>query len=106
MNKKTNSKPSLDYGNFSSEKEKIDIAFNHIINNEYEYGPAFEKTEKKYSVKKIETSSTTPLINRIYFTFQIDKYDETGYEYVEIDSDNKYLQEGSHHFLSKKNHYL
>ena len=52
MNKKTNSKPLLDYGKFSSEKEKIDIAFNHIINNEYEYGPAFEKTEKKYSVKK------------------------------------------------------
>ena len=91
MNKKTNSKPLLDYGKFSSEKEKIDIAFNHIINNEYEYGPAFEKTEKKYSVKKIETSSTTPLINRIYFTFQIDKYDEIGDEYVEIDSDNKIL---------------
>lgn len=91
MNKKTNSKPLLDYGKFSSEKEKIDIAFNHIINNEYEYGPAFEKTEKKYSVKKIETSSTTPLINRVYFTFQIDKYDEIGDEYVEIDSDNKIL---------------
>ena len=91
MNKKTNTKPSLDYGKFSSEKEKIDIAFNHIINNEYEYGPAFEKTEKKYSVKKIETSSTTPLINRVYFTFQIDKYDEIGDEYVEIDSDNKIL---------------
>ena len=91
MNKKTNTKPSLDYGKFSSEKEKIDIAFNHIINNEYEYGPAFENTEKKYSVKKIETSSTTPLINRVYFTFQIDKYDEIGDEYVEIDSDNKIL---------------
>jgi len=91
MNKKTNSKPLLDYGKFSSEKEKIDIAFNHIINNEYEYGPAFEKTEKKYSVKKIENSSTTPLINRVYFTFQIDKYDEIGDEYVEIDSDNKIL---------------
>jgi hypothetical protein len=91
MNKKTNTKPTLDYGKFSREKEKIDIAFNHIINNEYEYGPVFQKTEKKYSVKKIETSSTTPLISRLYFTFQIDKYDESGDEYVEIDSDNKIL---------------
>ena len=91
MNKKTNTKPTLDYGKFSGEKEKIDIAFSHIINNEYEYGPVFEKTEKIYTVTNIETSSTTPLVSRIYFTFQIDKYDETGDEHVEIDSDNKIL---------------
>ena len=91
MNKKTNTKPTLDYGKFSSDKEKIDIAFSHIINNEYEYGPVFEKTEKTYTVTNIETSSTTPPVSRIYFTFQIDKYDETGEEYVEINSDNKIL---------------
>ena len=91
MNKKTNTKPTLDYGKFSSDKEKIDIAFTHIINNEYEYGPVFKKPEKKYTVNNIETSSTTPPVIRIYFTFQIDKYDETGDEYVEIDSDNKIL---------------
>jgi len=91
MNKKTNTKPTLDYGKFSSHKEKIDIAFSHIINNEYEYGPVFKKPEKKYTVNNIETSSTTPPVIRIYFTFQIDKYDETGDEYVEIDSDNKIL---------------
>ena len=75
MNKKTNTKPTLDYGKFSSDKEKIDIAFSHIINNEYEYGPVFKKPEKKYTVNNIETSSTTPPVIRIYFTFQIDKYD-------------------------------
>ena len=91
MNKKTNTKPTLDYGKFSSDKEKIDIAFTHIINNEYEYGPVFKKPEKKYTVNNIETSSTTSPVSRIYFTFQIDKYDETGDEYVEIDSDNKIL---------------
>ena len=91
MNKKTNTKPTLDYGKFSSDKEKIDIAFSHIINNEYEYGPVFKKPEKKYTVNNIETSSTTSPVSRIYFTFQIDKYDETGDEYVEIDSDNKIL---------------
>ena len=80
MNKKTNTKPTLDYGKFSVEKEKIDIAFSHIINNEYEYGPVFKKPEKKYTVNNIETSSTTSPVSRIYFTFQIDKYDETGDE--------------------------
>ena len=81
-------KISLDYKKFIDNKDLIDNAHQHLIDNEYEYGPDFRNKEKNYSVNKIETKDN---VSRVYFEFAISGFSELGLEYVEIDTKNNVL---------------
>lgn len=85
---KQKDKFTLDYKEFNDFKEQIDISYNHLIENDYEYGPDFKDKNKKYSVNRIEKSNE---VSRFYFDYSINGFDELGEEYVEIDSENNIL---------------
>ena len=79
---------NLNYGKFQDSKKIIDISLNFIISNKYEYGPDFENKDKQYTVSKIETDND---ISRIYFSYKIQGFSNSGEEYIEIDSENNVL---------------
>ncbi len=79
---------NLNYGKFQDSKKIIDISLNFIISNKYEYGPDFENKDKQYTVSKIETDND---ISRIYFSYKIEGFSNSGEEYIEIDSENNVL---------------
>ena len=79
---------NLNYGKFQDSKKIIDISLNFIISNKYEYGPDFENKDKHYTVSKIETDND---ISRIYFSYKIQGFSNSGEEYIEIDSENNVL---------------
>tara|TARA_B110000116_G_scaffold31979_1_gene24186 strand:+ start:2592 stop:3431 length:840 start_codon:yes stop_codon:yes gene_type:complete len=79
---------NIDYKSFSNFKEKIDIGFDFILENLYEYGPDFQDKNKIYSVSNIESKND---ITRIYINFTVDGFPNAGEEYIELDNENKIL---------------
>ena len=61
---KQKDKFTLDYKEFNDYKEQIDISYNHLIENDYEYGPDFKDKIKKYSINRVEKNND---VSRFYF---------------------------------------